>query len=242
MTLGKFIDDSGLADFNELDKVIYFAFYHMKKEHVEEFTAGEAAKWVSDNRMGTPNVARLKTKLAKSTSTVKGSKAGSFLLRYSVLKDLEGKFPHLSEKSQEVVDHGTILPPVSYENTRGYIESLAKQINRSYEENIFDGCAVLMRRLEEVLLISAYQKLKIDDEIKDGNGNYKMLETIVTNAQANRMLTLSRNSKLTIEKIREMGNYSAHQITYQCRREFLQEKIEEYRALVNELLHKAGLR
>jgi hypothetical protein len=93
-----------------------------------------------------------------------------------------------------------------------------------------------------VLLISAYQKLKIDDEIKDGNGNYKMLEAIVTNAQANKTLALSRNGKQTIEKIRELGNYSAHQITYQCRREFIQEKIEEYRALVNELLHKAGLR
>ena len=172
---------------------------------------------------------------------MKGSKAGSFRLRHSLLKDLEGKFPRLSEKSQEVVDHGTILPPISYENTRGYIVTLAKQINRSFEENIFDGCAVLMRRLEEVLLILAYQKLKIDDEIKDSYGNYKMLEAIVTNAQANRVLALSRNRKATIEKIREMGNYSAHQITYQCRREFIKEKIEEYRALVNELLHKAGL-
>jgi hypothetical protein len=82
-----------------------------------------------------------------------------------------------------------------------------------------------MGRLEEVLLISTYQKLKIDDEIKDGNGNYKMLEAIVTNAQANRTLALGRNSKLTIEKIREMGNYSSHQITYQCRRAFIQEKL-----------------
>jgi hypothetical protein len=242
MTLDKFIDDSGLADFTELDKALYFAFYHLKKQQVEEFTAGEATKWISDNRMGTPNITRLKTKLAKSTSTVKGNKAGSFRLRHNVLKTLEGKFPQLSEKSQEVADHGAILPPVSYENTRGYIVSLAKQINRSYEENIFDGCAVLMRRLEEVLLISAYQKLKIDDEIKDGNGNYKMLEAIVTNAQGNKTLALGRNSKVTLEKIREMGNYSAHSITYTCRREFIQEKIEEFRALVNELLHKAGLR
>jgi hypothetical protein len=148
MTLGKFIDESGLADFSELDKVLYFALYYLKKDKVEEFTAGEAAKWISDNRMGAPNVARLKTNLAKSNSTVKGSGPGSFRLRHNVLKTFEGKFPQLSEKSQEVIDHGTILPPVAYENTRGYIVSLAKQINLSYESNIFDGCAVLMRRLE----------------------------------------------------------------------------------------------
>lgn len=51
-------------------------------------------------------------------------------------------YPQLSQKSQEVVDDGTILPPVLYEKTRGFIESLAKQINRSYEENIFDGSLV----------------------------------------------------------------------------------------------------
>ncbi len=99
-----------------------------------------------------------------------------------------------------------------------------------------------MRRLEEVLLILSYQHLKLDAEIKDGGGNYRMLEEIVSNAQSNTTLNLGRNSRKTIEKVREMGNYSAHQIHYQCRREWIQEKIEEYRALVTELLSKAGLR
>lgn len=35
-------------------------------------------------------------------------------------------------------------------------------------ENIFDGCAVLMRRLEEVLLILSYAHLKIEAASKDG--------------------------------------------------------------------------
>jgi hypothetical protein len=146
------------------------------------------------------------------------------------------------EKPQTVADHGTILPPVAYENTRGYLETLAKQINRSYEENIFDGCAVLMRRLEEVLLILSYEHLKIADTIKDANGNYMLLEGIVANATGNATLNLSRNSRQSIETFRKLGNYSAHKITYTCRREYIAEKIDDYRALVEELLHKAGLR
>ena len=71
----------------------------------------------------------------------------NFRLHHNRIKALEAQFPRLSVKSQEVVDDGTILPASLYGGTRGYIESLAKQINRSYEENIFDGCAVLMRRL-----------------------------------------------------------------------------------------------
>ena len=224
------------------NKALYFAYYHLKKENVEEFTAGEAAKWISVNRLGAPNTARLKANLVDSSRTVKGSKAGTFRLHHNFIKAMDAEFPHLSEESQEVMDSGAILPPVAYEKTRGFIESLAKQVNVCYEVHAYDGCAVLMRRLEEVLLIMSFQKLGIDSEIQDGNGNYRMLEAIVTNAQNNTKLKLSRNGKQTIEKIRELGNYSAHQITYQCRREYIAEKIDEYRALVQELLVKAGIR
>jgi hypothetical protein len=213
----------------------------LKKENAEEFTAGDTAKWISANRLGAPNTARLKTNLADSSKTVRGSKAGSFRLHHTFIKTLDSEFPQLSEQSQEVMDSGTILPPGTYEKTRGWIVSLAKQINLCYEQHAFDGCAVLMRRLEEVLLIMAYQKLGIDGEIKDGN-DYKMLEGIVSNAQGNAKLALSRNGRQMIERVREMGNLSAHQITYQCSREFIAEKIEGYRARVQELLTKAGLR
>lgn len=242
MTLDKFIKDSGLGDFDETLKVIYFAFYHLRKGAVEEFSASDGAKWVRDKSMGNPNLSRLATRLKSSRDTMRGSKPGTFRLHHNLLKELDGKFPQLGEKSQDVVDDGTILPPSLYEKTRGYIESLAKQINASYEHNIFDGCAVLMRRLEEVLLILSYEHLGIEAEIKDQKtGNYFMLEGIVRSAQGNAKLNLSRNGREWVDTFRALGNYSAHKITYQCRREYIREKIDSYRALVEELLHKAGI-
>ncbi|MBL8240143.1 MAG: hypothetical protein JNM66_22165 [Bryobacterales bacterium] len=241
MTLDKYITDSGLAEFDELDKVLYLAFYHLKKNSITEFSQADAAKWIRDQNMGNPNVSRLGTKLKNSRSTTRGSKAGMFCLHHKLLTELDGKFPQLSQKSQEVLDDGTILPPALYDKTRGYIESLAKQINRSYEENIFDGCAVLMRRLEEVLLILSYEHLGIAAEIKDAAGQYLLLEGIVKNAQGNAKLGLSRNAKPTIEAIRKLGNYSAHKVTYTCKREYIKEEITDFRALVDELLHKAGI-
>jgi hypothetical protein len=38
------------------------------------------------------------------------------------------KVPAFAEKPQEVADHETILPEIGFRNTRGYIESLAKQL------------------------------------------------------------------------------------------------------------------
>lgn len=241
MTLDKFIAESGIANVDEVEKALHFAFYHLKKNGVEEFSAAEAAKWIHDARLGSPNSSRLSDKLRASGDTVKGSPK-TFRLHHNRIKAFETQFPQLNVKSQDVVDDGTILPASLYSGTRGYIESLAKQINRSYEENIFDGCAVLMRRLEEILLIMSYEHLKIESAIRDAGGNYVLLERIVTDAAGNTTLKLSRNTKKDIDVFRELGNYSAHKIYYLCKREYIQEKIDKYRAVIDELLHKAGLR
>ncbi len=241
MTLDKFIANSGLEELNETEKVLHFAFYYLKSQATEEFSASDGAKWMRDSRLGNPNISRLAGHLKSSRDTVRGSKLGFFRLHHRLLKKLENNFPQLGEKSQDVADDGTILPPVLYEKTRGYIASLAKQINASYENNIFDGCAVLMRRLEEVLLILCYEHLGIDAQIKDNAGNYFLLEGIVKNAEGNAKLALSRNAKPTIEAIRKLGNYSAHKITYTCKREYIHEQIVDFRALMDELLHKAGI-
>ena len=165
-----------------------------------------------------------------------------FKLSVEFIKLMEAQFPDLSEKSQEVIEHGTILPELDYTNTRGYIESLAKQINASYENNAFDGCAVLMRRLVEVLLILSYRYLQIETEMRDSAGNYVMLDAIIGNAKNNAKLSLSRNSKTSLDVFRELGNFSAHKIEYTCRREYIKPEIQQYRALIGELLHKAGIR
>ncbi len=240
--LEKFAVECKLATLGEVPKACHLAFYYLKKQAVAEFTAGDCAKWLDSLNLPKPNTSRLADNLKKTPDTVNGSRSGTFRLHHTYIAQMDAKFPHLAEKSQDVVDHGTILPETLYTKTRGYIESLAKQINRSYEENIFDGCAVLMRRLEEVLLIMAYEHQGIANVIKDNAGHYVMLEAIVSNAAGNPTLNLGRNSRKSIEVFRELGNYSAHKITYICKREYIKEKIDEYRVLVDESLHKAALK
>ncbi len=242
MTLTTFTETADFANLSELEKAIHLAFFYLKTAAVHEFGAVDCAGWIHGAGFSRPNVTRLDKRLGESGDTIRGSRAGYFRLHNTRLKQLEQTFAALIEKPQTVQDHGTILPPVVYEKTRGVIESLSKQINRSYEDNIFDGCAVLMRRLEEVLLIMAYEHLKIADAIKDQNGHYLLLEGIVSNAATNGTLNLSRNSRTSIEVFRKLGNYSAHKIHYTCKREYIKEKIDEYRALIDELLHKADLR
>jgi hypothetical protein len=242
LTVERFREEANLADLNEVEKVCHLAFYFLKKTKTEEFTAGDGAKWLADLRYSKPNVSRLDNNLRATRDTVRGSKDNTFRLQADFIRTLEAKFPQLSEKSQDVVDAGSILPELDYQKTRGYIEILAKQINASYEHNLFDACAVLMRRLVEILLILSYRHLGVESAVQDANGNYLMLERIVSDAKTNSKLALSRNSKDDLDTFRALGNFSAHKIEYTCRREYIAPHIQGYRALVVELLHKAGIR
>ena len=240
MTLDQFANACSLTSLTELEKVCYLGFFYFKIKKIQDFSIYDAAAWLTTYGFAEPNKSRLEKNLRASRHTVLGRHG--FRLHIDFIKSLEAKFPELNEKSQEVIEHGTVLPEPDYQNTRGYIESLAKQINASYEHNLFDGCAVLMRRLVEVLLILSYRHLQADTEIKDSHGNHVMLEAIIANAKNNSKLNLSRNSKSNLDIFRELGNFSAHKIEYICRREYIRPEIQQYRALIAELLHKSGIR
>jgi hypothetical protein len=240
MTLQHFTDACEFTSLSEVDKVCYLAFYHLRREDIEEFSTRDASDWLVKSGCAVPNRSRLEGKLRKSKNTIKAQRG--FRLRLDFVKALDSRFPQLAVKSEEVVDEGTILPEPDYKNTRDFIETLAKQINACYERNLFDACAVLMRRLAEVLLILSYRNLKIESAIQDAEGHYFTLERIVNDAKTNGKLGLSRNSKEILDTFRQLGNFSAHKIEYICRRKYIQIEIQNFRGLVSELLHKAGIR
>lgn len=240
--LESFVERSKISEMTEVEKGCHLAYFYMKFEGVEEFSTAKIANWLRPLNFPQPNTSRLTKNLAACSDTVRGSSPDTFRLHRNFIRRMEDKYPELNPKSQEVEDHGAVLPEILYTGMPGYVQSISKQINASYENNIFDGCAVLMRRLEEILLILAYEYLGISAVIKDTSGNYLMLEAIVKNAVGNAQLNLSRNSRKTVETIRELGNFSAHKITYTCKREYIEQQINQFRALIDELLHKSGLK
>jgi len=242
ISLNHFIEKTDLFTQTEIDKVRLLAFYHHVHQEDFEFSLDLVCGWFEDLGLHKPNKSRLKHNLSKSRAFVKNKEQESFRLYANELKSLKRDHSFISEKSEEIETTDTILPASLYENTRGYIESLSKQINASYENNIFDGCAVLMRRLLEICLIYSYEHQGIDAEIRDSNGNYKMLSDIVSNAINNSKLSLSRNTKSCLDDFRAIGNFSAHKIYYNARKTDIQKVILEYRAGIEELLYKNGIK
>lgn len=242
MNLNQFASKTNLLSKIEIEKVAFLTFFFLRHDGLEEFSLIDVRRGFQSLGLPLPNQSRLKDNLKKSKKFIQGSSKDTFRLHVREITVFDDLYPELNQKSEEIISLDTILPISLYLNTRGYIESLAKQINASYENNIFDGCAVLMRRLLEILLIQSYEHFGIANVIKDGDDNYRPLETIISDAKSNATLNLSRNTKAFIDIFRNLGNFSAHKIYYTCRRSYIQEVILDYRAAIEELLYKSGIK
>lgn len=145
------------------------------------------------------------------------------------------------EDTVTVAQLGTVLPNDLFSSLPTNIQSLFKQINASYENNLFDCTAVIMRRLLESLLVLSYQKAGIESEIM--NGTYHMtLDKIIKNAEQNSILALSAGTKKDMALFKDLGNYSAHKIWYNCTQGDIKPHILKYRAIIEELLYKTGMK
>lgn len=241
MRLEEFADATGLYDRSEMERTRLVAFYHLRVHDVQTFTANDTARWFASLGLAAPNKTRLTNRLRSSSQFIRGTGKADYRLHAREVGKLDLEFPSLREPSEEVSSEDSILPRELYNVGRGYIESLAIQINASYENNIFDGCAVLMRRLLEVLLIHSYQHLSIEKRIQAGT-QFKDLSAIIADAKTNKTLKLSKDSRTTLDTFRKLGNFSAHKIFYTCRRTDIRNVVLEYRVAIEELLYKSGLK
>ena len=132
-----------------------------------------------------------------------------------------------------------ILPFDLYKGKRQNIESIADQINKSFYYGIYDGTAVLMRRLVEMLLILAFKEIRQEDLIRDSDGNYLKLSQIINEAVQNKTLDLTRNAKDYLGLFKEKGDLSAHNPFHISRRKDLELIQPKFRALIEELFYKA---
>lgn len=138
--------------------------------------------------------------------------------------------------------HETILPLALFDDLQQNFQSICKQINASYEHNLYDCTAVMMRRLLEGLLIMVYQNNGKESEIKSKNGRHLTLDKIIKNAENNSELSLSNSTRNSMSKFKNLGNYSAHKIWFNTTKKDIEPLIFDYRVVIEELIYKSGLK
>jgi len=243
MTLSDFIDLTDINEKSEAERAKLLCFYHYKETGELLFSMTLISELLQKCSFSAPNKSRLKNNLTKGrTRSFLLSKEKSEQLYFIpvILEQLDKEFGAKWVNTEIIDSHNELLDEQKFCGKFNYLDRLIKQINHTYANNCYDATAVLMRRLFEVLLILSYQKLGIDNEIKDSNGNYYMLERIVINAVQNQTLKLSRIKK-EFDTFRQIGNFSAHSITYTAGRKDIDDIKINYRVMMEELYNKAGI-
>lgn len=242
MNIKEFLELSKFSTQNELRRVLLLSFFHLKQQGIESITIDLASAWLVKLGYSKPNQARLKLNIKKSRLFVSGKENDTFRIHAITIETLESEYPGLENRSEEIFSQNAVIDETLLVKERAFVLSLIRQINASYENNIFDGCAVLMRRLLEILLVLSYEELKIEASIQDATSNYKMLNSIIDDAITNKTLKLSRNTKECLEGFKKLGNFSAHKIYYNAKRSYIDNVLLDYRATIEELLYKSTLR
>lgn len=124
---------------------------------------------------------------------------------------------------------------------RGYLLTIAKQMNGCFREGWYDACAVMMRRLVEIAIIEAFEHHKIENKIKDGRGNYFQLSELIDRALAESTLRLSRNTKTELPKLRDIGHRSAHGRHFTAQKSDVTKVEDGVRVVLEEFLRHANL-
>lgn len=244
MELLEFMELVDLKNKTELERAKLICFYRYQEYQERDFSMSIISETLVQCGFSAPNTSRLKDKLLKGKDKCfilfKNDKNRiEFIpvIVQSLVKEL-GSAWHYTET---IISESELLDEYKFTGKRHYLDRLVRQINNTYANNCYDACAVLLRRLFEVLLIMTYQYLGIDNEIKDRTGNgYIMLEGIVSNAKTNNTLKLSR-IKNEFDTFRKVGNFSAHNITYTAGKKDIDDIKLGYRVMLEELYNKANL-
>ncbi len=157
------------------------------------------------------------------------------------IKYLEGY--SISNKRREVLQKENFskldfLPIELFENTRNYIKKNASQVNICYRHKAYDACFILLRKITEILIIEFYEKLEIEDKIKDNDGNYFMLKKLISSFQNEKMFKNfnSRSTNEILPRIKKNGDLSAHKRKFNARKPDIDRLRDDYRIVFEEFI------
>ncbi len=228
-----------ISDFDNLpssSKVDFFAYFLL----IERKNDGFSAKEIKDcfEVLHFPPYSNIPAYLS-SKSKGKGNKfikknGNKYYIERTFKQKLDEQIgiPTLSSNV-----HSDFFPIELFDNTRGYLKTIANQTLESYNKGIYDGCSVLTRKLIEILIIECFERHGNDNLIKNFDGNFFFLSDLIAEFLKEPDWNIGRNAKKSLPKIKNIGDKSAHNRRYIARKNDLDGIKEDVRTVIEELIH-----
>lgn len=211
-------------------------FYATKLANLRAEATNTFAKLLTRSVGDTSALAELMERVFSTNANAKDRVQAARDLQFA----LKTTWAEVSAESAHLEDAG-IFPLVTLNQTsRGYLVAVGRQINGSYASGWFDGCAVMMRRLLESVIIEAFEARGQDSKIKDSQGDFFQLTALI-NAALAESWNLPRNVKKELPNLRDLGHRSAHNRYYLAKKPDIDALRGAYRETVEAFLHLAKL-
>jgi hypothetical protein len=220
----------------EADAAVALLWFESHEDHHEtELTARQLAGLLTEARLrANVNVSRLGGNLAKHADIVRGRQVGTFRIRAGRDHRLSERFEaHRHSENVPVVD--AILPTSMTLGGRKHLEAIRREINGAYEYGFYNSCAVMCRRLAEMLLIEAFQAAGQIDAIRDGQGHLLTFGEILTVLKAQSVVKLSRGAPKALDRLKQTGDGAAHSRHYNASRNDIDDLNPSFRQVISEL-------
>lgn len=140
-------------------------------------------------------------------------------------------------KIREEIPSDKLYPQELFRNTRSYVFEIAKEASICYDKALYNASSVMIRRLLETLIIEAFERKGLVSKLKDANNNFYYLSDLIRISIGEPALGLSRNVKVGLPILKNLGDLSAHSRRYLAKKSDIDNKIDDIRVVIGELLN-----
>lgn len=226
-----FFDIIANKDLSETDLAIYFIWYSIySSDDIDSVSLSQILKLFKESRIrGALNPTRLKNKLTSDKRCI--FDLGTFQLQRGFEKQADIEFGLITDTPHQ--PNAEVITQV-FSHKSNYYTELSREINSGYESRNFNSCAVIMRRMVESLIIDIYLTKGLQSEIKN-NGEFVMLEALIGKISSGHNFELSRDTKRSLLKIKEIGDKASHNRSYILKKVDVDDVALKFRSLIHEL-------
>jgi hypothetical protein len=223
-----------------LDRAVALIWFAGRIDPAVGLSAREIAQALQRAGYAQQNVSRLHTQLKADKRTAKASR-DRFRLQPAARRELAAMLQEFAGRPPAQQTDSLIPRSLANATRRSYLQRVTYQINASYDAGLFDCTAVMMRRMIETLIIELFESRRLEARIKDPNGHFLMLDNLIARLESEPDVSLSRNTKTGLRKLKELGDKSAHNRRFNAQKSDIDQLGADVRAATEELMHLANL-
>lgn len=189
-------------------------FIGHQDSHARDVDIVEIVHFMEQNRLKSGvNSSRLSQNLRANSGVVKGRTPNTFRMKAgadAAFLSAYGTFlePSLTYVSDTVIINGLAL------GGRRHLERVRTEANGAFEVGLYNSCAVMCRRLTELLLLEAFVSSGHSTAIQDARGEFVTFGDMIEKAKSGQHIKLSRTSPRALDRLKQVGDAAAHHRYY----------------------------